>query len=128
MVASNGKYASIDWNGISEKLIDEVITLFKQSDIFKDGKFLGKLATENGVYNFDKQSELLNNQIIQSMTKVGISDAASRFKTGNISELNADLSKMQMEETEAIQKSEELLGVLKNISSLFDDFGKSTTF
>lgn len=128
MVASNGKYASIDWNGISEKLIDEVISLFKQSDIFKDGKFLGKLATENGVYNFDKQSELLNNQIIQSMTKVGISDAASRFKTGNISELNADLSKMQMEETEAIQKSEELLGVLKNISSLLDDFGKSTTF
>lgn len=129
MVSSNGKYTNINWNGISEAIIDEVIKLFKSSDIFENDKFIGKLATEkNGIYNFDKQTKLINDALIKAMSDAGIENAESRISTGNIEDLKVDMSVFKQEEQEAADKAEELLNILTRISDALTILNQSDVF
>ena len=128
MVTSNGKYANINWDGISEAIINEIIKEFKASDIFENGKFKGSLATENGIYNYDKQTELINNAIVKAMSNVGIKDAESRLTTGNIEDLKVDMSALKEEEQDAKIKAEELLNILSKISDALTSLDQSGAF
>ena len=128
MVANNGKYANINWEGVSREIIDQVIRSFKSSDIFKNGKFVANDVTKNGVYDYDKQSETINNAIIKAMSDAGIQDAKSRVTTGNISELKTDVSALKQEEQEAAVEAQELLGVLNKISDALNGVNQSDSF
>ena len=117
MVANNGKYTNINWDGISEAIIDRVIKSFKSNDIFQDGVFRGKQAVENDVYNFDKQSEIMTQALISAMKSAGIANAESRVTVGNIENLKTDLSGLHQEEQEAAAEAQKFLDVLERISN-----------
>lgn len=129
MVANNGKYTNINWDGISEEIMNKVIRNFKASDIWNNGAFVGKLAQENGIYNFDKQSNQINNAIIKAMQSAGISDAEQRIKVGNIEDLKVDMSALHQEEQKASEEAQELIEVFRQLGTVLDSFsGESFKF
>ena len=129
MVASNGKYTNIDWTGIVDKeVIKRVKENFAKSDIFVNGKFKGSLAESKGVYNFDKQTELINAEIIKAMSSAGIEDASSRLTTGNIEDLKLDMTQLQVGMDETQNDAQILYEVLDKISNALNDINTSGGF
>lgn len=129
MVANNGKYTNINWDGISEEIMNKVIKNFKASDIWDNGAFIGKIAQENGIYNFDKQSSQINNAIVKAMQSAGISDAEQRVKVGNIEDLKVDMSALHQEEQKASEEAQELIEVFRQLGTVLDSFsGESFKF
>lgn len=122
MVTSNGKYTNIDWTGIVDKeVIKRVKENFAKSDIFVNGKFKGSLVESRDVHDFDKQTELINTEIIKAMSSAGIKDASSRLSTGNIEDLKVDVAQLQTEMNETQNDAQILYEVLDKISNALNE-------
>lgn len=123
MVTSNYKYANLDLSGVEETIAKELLNHFR-SELVKSGLeldgnnrivFPKDLATNNGVFDFDQKSEIVNGALKQALKNVGLEE--SRLTTGNIEDLKIDLSQLEVQSEETKGTFQELLDVLKNISS-----------
>jgi len=129
MVTSNGKYTNIDWTGIvDKKVIERVKDTLAKSDIYTNGKFKGSLVESKGVYDYDKQTDLINTEIIKAMETAGIKDASSRLTTGSIEDLKVDVTQLQSEITEAQNDAQILYEVLDKISNALNEINISGGF
>ena len=123
MVTSNYKYANLDLSGVEETIAKELLNHFR-SELVKSGLeldgnnrivFPKDLATNNGVFDFNQKSEIVNGALKQALKNVGLEE--SRLTTGNIEDLKIDLSQLEVQSEETKGTFQELLDVLKNISS-----------
>lgn len=127
MVTSNYKYANLDLSGVEETIAKELLKHFR-SELVKSGLELDSnnrivfpkdLATNNGVFDFDQKSEIVNGALKQALKNVGLEE--SRLTTGNIEDLKIDLSKLEDQSEETKVTFQEFLNVLKDISSILSE-------
>ena len=127
MVTSNYKYANLDLSGVEETIAKELLKHFR-SELVKSGLeldgsnrivFPKDLATNNGVFDFDQKSEIVNGALKQALKNVGLDE--SRLTTGNIEDLKIDMSQLGSQSEEIKGTFQELLNILKNISNVLTE-------
>lgn len=127
MVTSNYKYANLDLSGVEEIIANELLKHFR-SELVKSGLeidnnnrivFPKDLAANNGVFDFDQKSNIVNGALKQALKNVGLDE--NRFTTGNIEDLKIDISQLESQGEETNGTFQELLDVLRNISNVLTE-------
>lgn len=137
LLTNNYKFTELDLGGITEEIAKQLLDEYRKEllkagleEINIDGKrkvsFPSSLAKHNGIYDLDKKSEIMNNALLKALSNLNLD--SNRLKTGNINELNFDLSNIGQDNSKNINDAKELLTVLNNISDVLKEVKDAGVF